>query len=108
MSSPVGRWPLAAIASLTLLAACGSETEPSAQASAGASDPSAVTQAQQAEVSQDTVTPSDPPSGASATTAAEIVVPELLNFTAQLVGGGEFSGAAAAGRTTAFWFWAPT
>ena len=35
-------------------------------------------------------------------------VPELLQFTAPLVGGGEFAGARYAGRATAFWFWAPT
>lgn len=38
--------------------------------------------------------------------AAEI--PELLQFTADLVGGGTFDGAATAGKPTVFWFWAPT
>jgi len=42
----------------------------------------------------------------SAPGAAE--VPELLQFTAPLVGGGEFAGADYAGRAAAFWFWAPT
>jgi len=36
------------------------------------------------------------------------VVPEVLAFTAPLVGGGTFDGAAAAGKPTVFWFWAPT
>lgn len=44
---------------------------------------------------------------ASATTGAA-VTPELLQFTAPLVGGGEFNGADRAGQATAFWFWAPT
>jgi len=35
-------------------------------------------------------------------------VPELLQFTADLVGGGTFDGAATAGKPTVFWFWAPT
>lgn len=35
-------------------------------------------------------------------------VPELLRFSAPLVGGGKFAGADYAGRATAFWFWAPT
>ncbi len=35
-------------------------------------------------------------------------VPQLLQFTAPLVGGGQFAGADFAGRATAFWFWAPT
>lgn len=35
-------------------------------------------------------------------------VPELLRFTAPLVGGGEIDAAATAGTPTAFWFWSPT
>lgn len=35
-------------------------------------------------------------------------VPAALDFTAPLVGGGTFDGAALAGRPVAFWFWAPT
>ena len=37
-----------------------------------------------------------------------VFVPEALQFTAPLVGGGTFDGAAAAGKPTVFWFWAPT
>ncbi|CAN5584051.1 hypothetical protein BH10ACT2_BH10ACT2_15500 [soil metagenome] len=48
-------------------------------------------------------------SSAGATPANPTVeVPQLLQFTAPLVGGGEFDGASYAGRATAFWFWAPT
>ncbi|HQY15852.1 MAG: hypothetical protein ACH37H_16200 [Ilumatobacteraceae bacterium] len=49
-------------------------------------------------------------SGSDASTAAGGAegVPAVLNFSAPLVGGGEFSGAAMAGRPVAFWFWAPT
>jgi len=36
------------------------------------------------------------------------VVPEVMAFTAPLVGGGTFDGAAGAGKPTVFWFWAPT
>ena len=42
------------------------------------------------------------------TEAPAAVVPEALQFTAPLVGGGTFDGAAAAGKPTVFWFWAPT
>ena len=48
--------------------------------------------------------------GTSVDTAAAngaAAVPELLQFTAPLVGGGEFVGSDYAGRATAFWFWAP-
>ncbi len=37
-----------------------------------------------------------------------VAVPEALQFTAPLVGGGTFDGTASAGRPTVFWFWAPT
>ncbi|MEM1334627.1 MAG: hypothetical protein AAGG08_14335, partial [Actinomycetota bacterium] len=35
-------------------------------------------------------------------------VPAILEFSAPLVGGGDFDAAATAGTPTAFWFWAPT
>jgi hypothetical protein len=35
-------------------------------------------------------------------------VPQALQFTAPLVGGGEFTGADFADKPTVFWFWAPT
>lgn len=50
----------------------------------------------------------DPDTIATAETTFNSAVPEVLRFTAPLVGGGEFEGAAAAGRPVAFWFWAPT
>jgi hypothetical protein len=46
--------------------------------------------------------------GGPATSDAAVVVPEALQFTAPLVGGGTFDGAAVAGKPTVFWFWAPT
>ena len=50
----------------------------------------------------------DPGIAAPTETAVDTAVPEALRFTAPLVGGGEFDGPTAAGRPTAFWFWAPT
>lgn len=76
-----------AVAALSLVAACGSpdaEGAPSAATPAPAGDVAGV--------------PAPAPAG----------VPALLDFTAPLVGGGEYSGALAAGKPTAFWFWAPT
>lgn len=35
-------------------------------------------------------------------------VPAILQFTSNLVGGGEINAAVLAGKPTAFWFWAPT
>ncbi|HSL73211.1 MAG TPA: hypothetical protein VK853_02030 [Ilumatobacteraceae bacterium] len=37
-----------------------------------------------------------------------VAVPAALQFTAPLVGGGEFDGATVADKPTLFWFWAPT
>ena len=45
---------------------------------------------------------------ADATPAAESAGSGPLEFTAPLVGGGTFDGAAYADRPVAFWFWAPT
>ena len=53
-------------------------------------------------------TPPTPPTLHLNPTEAVVVVPEALQFTAPLVGGGTFDGAAAAGKPTVFWFWAPT
>lgn len=64
--------------------------------------------------STDAATGTTPTTGSDTTTAEPsptepaVVVPELLQFTAPLVGGGTFDGAAAAGKPTVFWFWAPT
>jgi hypothetical protein len=67
-----------------------------------------------------TAAPSTDPAADTTTTGGEgttsepaptepaVVVPEALQFTAPLVGGGTFDGAAAAGKPTVFWFWAPT
>lgn len=49
----------------------------------------------------------DPSTGAPASSAAPTVVPEVLQFSAPLVGGGTFDGAAVAGTPLALWFWAP-
>ncbi len=46
--------------------------------------------------------------GDSASEATDGSVPTLLQFTAPLVGGGEFVGDRFADKPTAFWFWAPT
>lgn len=47
-------------------------------------------------------------SATPATTPAAAPVPEALQFSAPLVGGGEFSGADYTDKPTVFWFWAPT
>lgn len=44
----------------------------------------------------------------SSAAPASVGVPDALNFRAPLVGGGEFDGAALAGKPVALWFWAPT
>lgn len=43
----------------------------------------------------------------SDTSVSQVAVPEILQFTAPLVGGGTFDAAAVAGTPTVFWFWAP-
>jgi hypothetical protein len=50
----------------------------------------------------------DDPATTTPVTDPAVVVPGALQFTAPLVGGGTFDGAAVAGKPTVFWFWAPT
>ncbi len=77
--SGLTRRALTAVVLLVSLAACGSTASPAHQTTVDVG---------------------------AATGSAE--VPKLLQFSAPLVGGGEFAGADHAGRATAFWFWAPT
>jgi hypothetical protein len=50
----------------------------------------------------------DEPAATTPVTDPAVIVPEVLQFSAPLVGGGSFEGAAVAGKPTVFWFWAPT
>jgi hypothetical protein len=43
-----------------------------------------------------------------AVAADEAAVPEILRFSAPIVGGSQLDGASLVGRPVAFWFWAPT
>lgn len=56
---------------------------------------------------------SDAPNARTASTASTpetsvVGAAKALQFTAPLLGGGTFDGAALAGRPVVFWFWAPT
>jgi hypothetical protein len=73
-----------AVAAVVLLTACGASTDTATDTPAGAA----------------------PGTGPAASVAA--AVPDILRFQAPLVGGGTYDGAAAAGKVTAYWFWAPT
>ena len=102
------RRALAGIVVLVSLAACGNTSSTASETthSDGSTNaPTNVTEAVQ-------VTTSVLAAGETTVVAAEggdpIDVPELLQFTAPLVGGGDFNGAERAGSATAFWFWAPT
>ena len=62
---------------------------------------------------QDSSAPPPTPSPATvvapaSTTAAPTTVPAILDFEADLIGGGTLRGADLAGGDTLFWFWAPT
>jgi hypothetical protein len=87
-----------ASAGVALLAACGGSGTPSA------------TQPAPGEAA--TASSAAPPSSDVESTSAEVAnpaaVPELLDFSAPLVGGGEFDARTLAGKSAAFWFWAPT
>ena len=78
---------------------------------AGTPEPTETPDATPAETApSDEPTAEPAPTDGADTEAAvpDVVVPEALRFTAPLVGGGEFDGAAYADKPTVFWFWAPT
>lgn len=56
---------------------------------------------------QDGLTPETSPA-ASPSTRNDGNIPDSLQFTAELVGGGTFSDAWTAGQPVVLWFWAPT
>ena len=82
----------------------GGETLPDAAVEATTSPTEAQTTEDPTAATGDTSPTATDPSP----TDPAVVVPEALQFTAPLVGGGTFEGAAAAGKPTVFWFWAPT
>lgn len=108
---------IAATALLFAVTACGSKSsdpvaestaETPAESTGGDATPSPGADAPDA---GETAAPADE----SATDTADptpadgaVAVPEALQFTAPLVGGGTFDGAALADKPTVFWFWAPT
>ena len=80
------RMMLVATAAVLLLSACGTEARTGT-----------------------TATPdSTPDSTAASGTVTDGAAPEALRFSASQVGGGTLDMSAYAGRTVAFWFWAPT
>lgn len=90
-------------AALTLFAvsACGA-TDDAASNAAGTSAGPAMSGAASAPES------SSAPASTSPVSASADAVPEALRFSAPLVGGGTFDGAAYSGKPLALWFWGPT
>ena len=83
---------LAALALVVSLAACGATPSAATRTTAGTGTTSISAAV---------------PAGTESTSGSA-AVPKLLQFSAPLVGGGEFAGPDHAGRAIAFWFWAPT
>ncbi len=99
-----------------VLVACGSPAaeqadRTSSQTSIASPDASLVA----ADEGADDTAPSTEADGSTASTepaadletSADVVVPAALDFTAPLLGGGQFDGASAAGKPLVLWFWAP-
>ena len=91
----------AGLMGLVLLMACGDGQDSSAPPAV----PSTTTE----------VAPAPTPAPATTTapttappTAEPLAVPAILDFEADLIGGGTLRGADLAGGDTLFWFWAPT
>lgn len=88
------------------VAGCGDEVAVESAGLATTAPATMVTATTAAPVSTDPAT-SDPTAVPPTTGAASVEAPEVLRFSAPLVGGGTFDGAAVAGKPVAFWFWAP-
>ena len=106
---------VAALAALGfLLTACGSAADddgsPVTSEQTDTGEQVAQPEATSAPVEQsETTSGATTATDAEATTpAADVAVPEALQFSAPLVGGGEFVGADFVDKPTVFWFWAPT
>ncbi|MGB0112305.1 MAG: hypothetical protein WBP59_03715, partial [Ilumatobacteraceae bacterium] len=82
-------------------AAADAPTQPDTTPSDAVVDDAATDEASSSTTPAPVTEDTDPPT-------APVVVPEALQFSAPLVGGGEFSGADVADKPTVFWFWAPT
>ena len=107
----------AAAITLTLFAATACSSESNDPVADSPAPTAADTTVGDADAPDETVAPAEstapaeePPtvSDESPTSEPAVVVPEALQFTAPLVGGGTFDGAALADKPTVFWFWAPT
>ena len=87
-----------------LLTSCGAATDDTTATAPAVPDAAApaTTPVVSAAVPAGTVTAGTVPGSTTDTT------PEILRFSAPLVGGGTFDGASVAGTPVAFWFWAPT
>jgi hypothetical protein len=112
----------ALVAGTLVLAACGSDdgaTGPEASSTDAPAAETAPAPAPEVTEADDGVAPADTGSTSGATTApssgattpgteaAPVAVPEALQFSSALVGGGELDLATLAGRPVLLWFWAP-
>jgi hypothetical protein len=100
-----------------ILLACGGTSTSDSDASAGVSDDAtpAATVASSDTTGSSGAEPAAAPSGTAApeapgpstATESDVVVPDALQISAPLVGGGEIELGALAGRPVLLWFWAP-
>jgi hypothetical protein len=112
----------ALVAGTLVLAACGSDDSGTGTEAGVTEAPAAETApgaAPEVTEAADGAAPTDTGSATEATTApssaattpgteaAPVEVPEALQFSASLVGGGELDLATLAGRPVLLWFWAP-
>jgi hypothetical protein len=93
------------VAAGTALTACGRNAE---SATAPQTSPPPTPSTAGTSAAATTTGATSPTADVPASTVAAAPVPDSLQFTAPLVGGGSFDGAAFAGTPLALWFWAPT
>ncbi len=82
-------------------AACGDE------GTAGSAAPDSTAASTLATATTEATGSTAPATTAPGTSTAPVEAPEILRFSAPLVGGGTFDAATVAGTPLALWFWAP-
>ena len=122
MISRTARVAFAGVALALTMAACASTDTDDAATVTTDGDATVATRPTATDPGSDTAStdaPAEPPASESETGTEQpdptapsepepAAVPAALQFSAPLVGGGEFDGTAVADKPTLFWFWAPT
>jgi hypothetical protein len=103
------RIALTALGALALLAplSCAADDDGETGAVAPGATPAADGGSGTTSAASGETTASESTAGETTAPDTAVTVPDILQFQASLVGGGDFDATALAGQPVAFWFWSP-